>query len=102
MLRVVEIDELQLLQTQQAQATLNAAPHLRAGKDARLHIAVGLRRQHKVRRKLAQLTEHDPNAALALTITIRGGGIQEVEWTGEKSANRGPGALLRDCIGEGP
>src|SRR5437660_8665826 len=46
-LRVVEIDELQLLLAQQAQAALDATSHLRTREDASLQITVGLRCQHK-------------------------------------------------------
>src|SRR6185437_3177172 len=49
MRRIVEIDQLQLLQTQQAQTALNADPHLRAAKNTALEIAVGLCRQHIAR-----------------------------------------------------
>ena len=101
MLGIVQVDELQLLQAQQAQAALDAAPHLRAGKDAGLQIAVGLRCQHEARRKPAKLAEHDANATLALTIAVGSGGIQEVEGTRKESTNRGQGALLRYFVAEG-
>src|SRR3954454_635268 len=101
MLRVVEIDELQLLQTQQAQAALNATQHLRTSEDAGLHIAVGLRCQHKARWKPAELGEHASNAALTLTISVGSGGIQEIEGTREESTDRGQGALFGDLVGEG-
>jgi len=96
MLGVVEIDELQLLKAQQAQAALNAASHLRAGKDAGLHITVGLGCQHKAGRKSTKLAEHDAEAALALTISVGGGGIQKVEGSREASTDGGYGSLLGD------
>src|SRR5215471_20564748 len=76
MLRIVEIDELQLFQTQKAQAALDASPHLRTSEDACLQIAVGLGCQHEGGWKPAKLTEYDADAALALAITVGGGGIQ--------------------------
>src|SRR5690242_8759805 len=74
MLRVVEIDDLQLLSAQQTQAALDAAPHLRTSEDASLHITVGLCCQHEVGWQSADLTEHDTDAALTFTIAIGGGG----------------------------
>src|SRR5436853_7542493 len=100
MLGIVQVDELQLLQAQQAQAALDAAPHLRAGEDAGLQIAVGLRCQHEARRKATQLVEHDANAALTFTIAIGGGGVQEVDGTCKESSNRGYGSLLGNFVGE--
>src|SRR6266567_710429 len=100
MLRIVEIDELQLLQAQQAQAALDAAPHLRASEDAGLQIAVSLGCQHEARRDPTNLAEYDADAALALAIAIGGGSIQEVEGTGKENTNCGQGALLLDAIGE--
>src|SRR5205085_4803015 len=101
MFGVVEMDELQLLQAQQAQAALDTAPHLCTGEDAGLQIAVGLCCQHEARRKPARLAEYDADATLALTIAVGSGGIQEVEGTRKESTNRGQGALLRYFVAEG-
>src|SRR5260370_23847083 len=101
MFRVVEIDELELVQAKQAQAALDTATHLLSGEDAGLQIAVGLRCQHEAGWKPAHLAEHDSDAALTLTITIGGGGIQEVERARKDSTNRGQGTLLGDFVGEG-
>ncbi len=107
MLGVVKIDELQLLQAQQAQAALNAAPHLRASEDASLQIAVGLGCQHESRRDPAKLAEHYSNAALAFTIAVGSSGIQEIKGTSpavavtsKESTNCGQGALFPDAIRE--
>src|SRR6266567_5920532 len=101
MLGVVEMDELQLLQTQQAQAALDTAPHLRTGEDSGLQIAVGLRCQHEARWKPTKLAEDDADAALALPIAIGGGGIQKVERARKESTKRGQGSLLGNFVGEG-
>src|SRR5947209_20510317 len=101
MLGIVQVDELQLLQAQQAQAALDAAPHLRAGEDAGMQIAVGLRCQHEAGWKPTQLVEHDADAALAFTIAIGGGGVQEVDGTREESSNSGQGTLLGNFVVEG-
>src|SRR5258708_12636932 len=50
MLRVVEIDELQLLQAQQAQAALDTAPHLRPRKDPGLQIPAAFHSHPKTAR----------------------------------------------------
>src|SRR6266700_3272396 len=101
MLGVMEMDELQFLQTQQAQTALDTAPHLRTGEDPSLQITVSLRHQHEAGRKPAKHAEHNSDATLALTITIGGGGIQKVEGTRKERTYRGQGSLLGNFVGEG-
>src|SRR5712691_8106928 len=107
MLGVVKIDELQLLQAQQAQAALDAAPHLRTSEDASLQIAIGLCGQHESRRDPAKLAEYCSNAALAFAIAVGSSGIQEIKGaspavalTSKESTNCGQGALFPDAIRE--
>src|SRR5436309_15695568 len=100
MLRVVEIDELQLLQAQQAQAALNAAPHLGTVEDACPQIAVGFRCQHKAGWKPTKLAKHASNATLALTISIGSSSVQKVEGTRKESTDRAQGTLFGNFIGE--
>ena len=93
-LRIVQVDDLQMVQAEQTQAALDRTAGLLAAEVPGLQIAVGFGGQHKAVGQAAQLAQQQPDAALALTVAICRGGIHEVDWTIEHRAEGRAVAIL--------
>jgi hypothetical protein len=100
-LGVVQVDDLQALQAEQAEAALDGAFDLLAGEVAGLEVAVGLGGQDQVVGESAQLTQDEADAALALAVAVRGGGVEEVDRAVGDGLQGGQGLVLGHGLGVG-
>src|SRR5215212_11969963 len=78
-LRIVQEDDAEAVQSQPFEAFLDRAAHPRRAEAAGLRIAIDLRLHDRARGHTAELAQGEPDASLALAAAVPVGGIEIVQ-----------------------